>query len=345
MPTPTPGSNESMDDFVRRFMADPAMTREFPDAAQRRAAAQKAWDSEGVREEKIREVTALGGTVDEEGRALLDVAVLGAKSRNGRTYSEGALSSAAAVFEGAKVFLNHRPRGSREPHKVQDFVGRLSGLHRAEGGQVRARRLNVVVEAHWPLVRDLATKDPTAAGLSIVADGETRGKTVTRITASESVDLVSDPAATSGLFEEKENEVNRDEVIASLTLDELRKLREDLVSDVEAVVAKAKDEKLSALEKEVAQLKAGKKKADDDAAVSGKSKTVEGRLRKIVASGVRLSEVQLKAAEALDDEDDLDAFLKEAKDSAAGRRGGPISRGKGDGADLKTGDLREAVIS
>lgn len=43
MPLPAPGKTESKQEFIARFMADEKARREFPDAAQRRAVAERQW--------------------------------------------------------------------------------------------------------------------------------------------------------------------------------------------------------------------------------------------------------------------------------------------------------------
>jgi len=138
--------------------------------------------------------------LDAEARVVRDVAVLGPESRNGRRYSDEALADAARVFEGAKVFANHRAPGSA--HDVRDYIGRLEGL-RVEDAKVRARELRVLNESYWPLVA-IAERDPEAFGLSIEADVEIApGPTpvVRRVLRAYSVDLVSEPATNAGLFE------------------------------------------------------------------------------------------------------------------------------------------------
>lgn len=43
MPIPNPTPTESKEDFIERFMGDPAMVSEFPDQRQRYAVAIEAW--------------------------------------------------------------------------------------------------------------------------------------------------------------------------------------------------------------------------------------------------------------------------------------------------------------
>ncbi len=49
MPLPHPSAKDTQDDFIGRFMADPAMQTEYPDQKQRAAVAYKQWRSENGR--------------------------------------------------------------------------------------------------------------------------------------------------------------------------------------------------------------------------------------------------------------------------------------------------------
>lgn len=148
----------------------------------------------------LHERTTLRGKLDHTAHVVTDVVVLGAVSRNGRRYTPAALESAARTFEGKRVYLNHGKRG--QGRDVRDYVGYLSGLH-VQGDKVRANRLVVANRQHWPIVASVE-QHPEAFGLSIDGEGKTtsNGKEVTEVTAGHSVDIVSDPATSAGLFEQ-----------------------------------------------------------------------------------------------------------------------------------------------
>jgi len=44
MPIPKPRANEAKKKFIQRCMSDKVMIREYPDASQRRAVCESAWD-------------------------------------------------------------------------------------------------------------------------------------------------------------------------------------------------------------------------------------------------------------------------------------------------------------
>lgn len=176
---------------------------------------------------RITELTDLDAKADAETKTLRDVAILGSVSRNGRRYSPGALQDAIRVFEGARVFANHREErnGKIRPHDVRDYVGRISGLF-LDGDMVRAREMRVVNSEFWPLI-EAGLRDPGAFGLSIDGNGRIRKGVVESIKSARSVDLVSDPATVSGLFEQEEEDDDMN--LSEVTIDDLKRDRSDLV--------------------------------------------------------------------------------------------------------------------
>lgn len=292
------------------------------------------------------------GTIDAETHTLRDVAVLGESSLNNRRYSRTARQDGVRLAEGAKVFLNHRPRdaaGRRTPHDVRNFVGRLEGTYLGEDGVVRAKTLKVVNEAHWPLLHNLAHDDPKSVGMSIEAEGDvdTRTNEVLRIKEMRSVDIVSDPAATRGFFEETDMDGLKD-----LTLDTLRAERPDLL--------KALDDEITALKAKIAELEKPPEGEEEKKTGDGGEPTsavkeevdrlrkqvvgfqgamlVESRLRAALASGVKMSDVQQRAYLALKEEKDAAAFLEELKKSP------PRSRPKSGSSGSSTGELTSAAL-
>lgn len=139
---------------------------------------------------------------------LRGVKLLGLKSRNGRRYAESALRQAVGLYEGSKVNVNHP---SRDPLGPRDYRDRL--------GVVRNARLEIgnglFGDLHFnpkhPLAEQLAWDAeyaPQNVGLSHNVLARTRrdgGETVVEaITRVQSVDLVADPATTSGLYESQD---------------------------------------------------------------------------------------------------------------------------------------------
>jgi len=179
--------------------------------------------------------TGLAGRIDIEKKTVHDVAILGPQSANGRTYSKRALEDAVRVFEGARVYVNHRRRsnGRTEPRDVRDYLGRLEGVHLAGDGKVRADSLHVVNENHWPLVQ-ISERDPAAFGLSIDGEGVMHGREVVNIRKAHSVDLVSEPATLKGLFEDVTTESENTEMDwDAITVDDLKEHCGELVTTLQ----------------------------------------------------------------------------------------------------------------
>lgn len=155
---------------------------------------------------RFRDCTLIeSAAVDREAGVLRGVKLLGSTSRNGREYSPRALSEAAALYRGAHVNVDHPGRTKPDAERgVQDGVGVIeSATVKADGvyGDVRFLKSHPVT----PLVMEAAESMPGAYGFSHNAEGrlvQRDGRTIVEgIERVRSVDLVRNPATTSGLFE------------------------------------------------------------------------------------------------------------------------------------------------
>lgn len=143
----------------------------------------------------------------EDGR-LEDVALLGRISENNRVYRDQALSDAARLYRGAPMYIDHptaREMRDRDGvRSVRDLAGRIENP-RVAGEQVRGdvALLDTPVR---DVVLDLAERMPQLVGFSHRARGEVRvdedgTQVVESLDHVYGVELVSEPASTSGLFE------------------------------------------------------------------------------------------------------------------------------------------------
>ena len=146
--------------------------------------------------------SGLNTRVDREAGVIHGVRILGPKSKNKRVYSEPAIREGRPLYEGIRVNYDH-PAGSRE-RSMDDRAGWLQGVHVANGG-LSGDLCLFVSDSRAAKVLEAAEKHPGAFGLSHNVRAETRQENgvliVERITRVESVDIVSDPATTSSLFE------------------------------------------------------------------------------------------------------------------------------------------------
>jgi len=144
-------------------------------------------------------------SIDPHTGIIYGVKVLGLTSRNGRRYSETALRQAVPLYEGARVNINHPTGDAAAPRDYRDRLGFLRAVRYRDGeGLFADLHFNPKHELAERLIWD-AEHAPQNVGLShnVLARVEHQGETqvVTEIHRVLSVDLVADPATTSGLFE------------------------------------------------------------------------------------------------------------------------------------------------
>ena len=172
--------------------------------------------------------------VDREGGVLRGVKLIGLVSRNGRRYRQSALEQAKSLYEEAKVNVNHPKDGPLAPRDYQDRLGVIRGVaFRAGEGLFGDLHFN----PRHPLAEQLAwdaEHNPRNVGFShnVLARLSREGENtvVEEITRVQGVDLVADPAATLGLYEQAE-EANRWDALTVATL-ELH--RPDLAAEMRA---------------------------------------------------------------------------------------------------------------
>jgi hypothetical protein len=212
--------------------------------------------------------------VDRAAGIIRGVKLLGLASRNGRRYREGALTDAVSLYEGAKVNINHPKGHPLSPRDYQDRLGVVRAVHYRSGeGLFGDLYFNPKHALSEQLIWD-AEHAPQNVGMSHNVLARTSldgGNTVVEaITKVQSIDLVADPATTSGLYEHagKSGEVEERSSgvvegtasaatplphysstplsssaplssatpLASLTLAELRQHRPDLLSEATRIV-------------------------------------------------------------------------------------------------------------
>lgn len=190
----------TLDRIAEQRALDAWLTRMANQGEQRRGQRQ------AVREQRLLECAMPGqcGIKADDGEPVIrGLRVLGFDSINNRRYEENAVREALHLYHGCKVNFNHPPLNrASEPRSVFDRIGILESPAMDEEGVSANLRYN---PAHpWaPMLRWFAEYMPEAIGLSHNAVGVTRqdgGVTVVeRIVAVRSVDLVADPATTTGL--------------------------------------------------------------------------------------------------------------------------------------------------
>lgn len=141
--------------------------------------------------------------IDREAGVISGVKVIGFKSRNGREYSPKALKEALSMYEGAKVYVDHKTEG----RNFHDRWGKLKNCQFVEGkgifGDLHFLQESPITKAILESITRFGD-----SGLSHDADGimeSSSGKNVvTKIERVYSVDFVEDPATNRNLFESVE---------------------------------------------------------------------------------------------------------------------------------------------
>lgn len=183
--------------------------------------------------------------IDRNEGVLRGVKLLGHQSRNGRRYLAEALSAAVALYEGAKVNVNHAKAGPLMARDYQDRIGVVRNVSaKADEGLFGDLHFNPKHALAEQLLWD-AEHAPENVGFSHNVQAKTRRDAdetiVEEIVRVHSVDLVADPATTRGLFEQRSVPT-----VESLSEDLLRLARPDLVSaltgPLQAEIVKLKEE-------------------------------------------------------------------------------------------------------
>jgi hypothetical protein len=202
--------------------------------------------------------------VDRQAGVIRGVKILGVHSRNARTYLPEALARAAALYEDAKVNVNHPKGNPGRPRDYQDRIGVIRNVvARGDEGLFADFHFN----PKHPLAEQLAW-DAEHAPQNVGFSHNVQARTVRQgdrmvveaITKVQSVDLVADPATTRGLFESgSDAETPTEDVHAAapwstLTTDELRRRRADLVEAIREEIREEQVGELDRLREEVRRL-------------------------------------------------------------------------------------------
>lgn len=198
--------------------------------------------------------------------------VLGLQSKNNRRYLPEAVAGAICLYEGVPVYFDHaRESEANDGRSWLAKFGRLENCKLAEDGSVRADFRFNGKHIYAETFRGWLESDPKGIGFSHNATGRVREDedgtlVIEEITAVESVDLVSRPATTEGLFESYTRVSEMDDL--DLTGDSEAPVADDQAGDHEehlanAVMAIFKDESMS-LDEKKKKILALLKVIDDD---------------------------------------------------------------------------------
>ncbi len=144
-------------------------------------------------------------TVDQVGKRIKNVALVGMISRNKRRYLPEALKAGVSKYEGAKVYIDHP--GAKDTQNgfrsMRDLAGRVENA-RFDGNKIRGD-IKLLDNEGGRLAHQIATEMPDIAGMSHNAYGKYKRENGTEVVESiekvVSVDVVTEPATNNGFYE------------------------------------------------------------------------------------------------------------------------------------------------
>ena len=157
-------------------------------------------------------------------------------SRKGREYPKEVMARALPLYEGMRVNVDHVDPGQRR--SLRDRIGLVKNVTLKEDGLYGDFHFNPKHALAEQIAWD-AENAPQNLGFSHDTRGSSRnigGRVVVEsIDKVLSVDLVANPATTTGLFESADETPTPEEEgmdLSQLTLQELRESRDDLVKTI-----------------------------------------------------------------------------------------------------------------
>jgi len=118
---------------------------------------------------------AAGMNVDSDNGILRNIKLLGARSKNGREYTEQAMRDAVPLYQGVQMFINHPRRDDMgDDRPVQDWIGDVQrprfvvGVNGGVYGDGQLRKES----QHFAGIIEAARSFPNSIGFSHVADGD-----------------------------------------------------------------------------------------------------------------------------------------------------------------------------
>lgn len=157
-----------------------------------------------------------------------NVKILGFKSKNGYAYTKSAVEAAVSLYDGVKVYKDHA-----DHHTVDEILGVIRNPKFVESSGIHGDFHANPEHADFKSLKWNIENIPNAMGFSHDADAVRDKSTlaVTKITAINSVDLVTSPATVNGMFESVKEGVI-DDSIATHRLYAITDACNCLVSDV-----------------------------------------------------------------------------------------------------------------
>lgn len=234
----------------------------------------------------VSESEVFEGEIHEETGIVRGVKLLGLRSRNRRNYdTDGVRKTASVLLSGARVYIDH-PESPEKNRSYRDAFGVIENVEYRPG---HGHFGNLKYNPNHPMAAQFVwdvKNNPKSLGMSInsrIKPGKTDKDgdvVVESLELVRSVDVVTKPATTDGIFEAV---VEEDE---AMDMKILREKHPDLVKQIleETKLEIAESEETKALRKSLAEAQESLKKLADDAAAKQLRDSVESEFSKLFES-------------------------------------------------------------
>lgn len=282
-------------------------------------------------------VSSADARIDTEAGVAYGVKLNGPRSANGRKYRREGLRKATPLYEGVKVYANHvEPDefGRLPPRREEDLLGRMKGVKLGKDGHradfhVRPSKRGILEDLkHDPELLGFSHTIEALVESDLDADGD---EVIAEIPAVHSVDLVTDPATTSGLFEQREGDAKVSERIEKLLKEQAdeQKARADKAEKAlqESSVRAEKAEKELAATKALLEQSA-KDKADLEAKFQAQEEAQKAAIIEGICSERGITDAKVKESLKALDVETAKALAESFGTVPAKSGGAPRSEGR-----------------
>ena len=275
-------------------------------------------------------------TFDREANTISNVVLLGPVSKNNRRYTESAMRNALPMFEGVKAYLDHPTKEDERNGRrsIKDLAGRFTGP-RFEDGKVRAT-FEGLPNANGKLYMGIAEKMPDIAGNSHNAFGKFRRENggtivVEELTKVVSVDLVTEPATTNGLFENKNVNKEPEMEWSDIVLEDLKIKRKDVCDALVAEGAASRETEVADLKKELKEATAKVDEAEAKEALQVKKEKVGEMLTESKLPKEVITETFKESLQTAESDEQMKALIDDRIELVKKTTGGIRNMGEGAG--------------
>jgi len=164
-----------------------------------------------------------------DGNLLMNVKIVGVKSRNNREYPLAVLTKAQNLYESAPVYVDH----SDKPRRYSERIGNITHPQVKENGLYGSLKLNPKHPMTESITWDF-TNNSKNLGISHVIEADIDGNKITNITAVRSCDIVANPATVISLKESEDSAID----ILTKKIEELTIKNTQIVNEIEELKKK-----------------------------------------------------------------------------------------------------------